>query len=191
MERLSTDSLLFFVLLPNHTFAKNPPMAQEEKEEVYEVLIQQSVAVLIDGNNVEMSVHTMMNRDNAMVSYDTLIPRLLDDRALNRLIYFREGQSISHKLAERLHRNFHGSVVPCHKSADIPLTIKATQLSPKVDTIIIISGDSDFIDLVKHLKGQGVRVEIAGVSHSTSSMLREAADYFHPILKEDCFVFSA
>ncbi|NNE30435.1 MAG: NYN domain-containing protein [Saprospiraceae bacterium] len=162
-----------------------------EQEEVYEVLIQQSVAVLIDGNNVEMSVHTMMNRDDAMVSYDTLVPRLLDDRALNRLIYFREGQSISHKLAERLHRNFHGSVVPCHKSADIPLTIKATQLAPKVDTIIIVSGDSDFFDLVRHLKGQGVRVEIAGVKHSTSSMLREEADYFHPILKDDCFVFSS
>ena len=42
--------------------------------------------------------------------------------------------AISAKLAERLHNHYHGSVVPCYKWADIPLSIKATQLASKVDT---------------------------------------------------------
>lgn len=154
-----------------------------------EVNINQSVAILVDGNNLERSIQNLIDNQNAMLNFDDLVPRLLDNRALNRLIYFREGKSISSKLAERLHDNYHGSVVPCHKSADIPLSIKATQLSAKVDTIIILSGDSDYVELVRHLKGLGVRVEIAAVSNTTAKILVEEADYFHPIEEGDWFIF--
>lgn len=151
------------------------------------IKIDQSVAILIDGNNIEKSLHSDFGDTGVMIDFDTLIPKLLGNRSLNRLIYFREGKSISGKLAERLHNNFHGSVVPCHKSADIPLTIKATQLSNKVDTIIILSGDSDYVELVRHLKGEGVRVEICAVESTTARILLEEADHFHPITDEDCF----
>ncbi|MAE13335.1 hypothetical protein CMO92_02110 [Candidatus Woesearchaeota archaeon] len=151
--------------------------------------INQSVAILCDGNNIERSIHEQTGTTNAMLNFDTLIPKLLNNRGLNRLIYFREGKSISSKLAERLHEHYYGSVVPCHKSADIPLSIKATQLASKVDTLIILSGDSDYVDLAKHLKSEGVRVEIAAVEKTTARILKEEADYFHPITKEDWFVY--
>lgn len=153
------------------------------------VLMSQSVAILIDGNNIERSIHGLTGDESMMVNFDTLIPRLLDNRALNRLIYFREGKKISEKLAARLHELFHGSVQPCHKSADIPLSIKASQLASKVDTIIILSGDADYIELVNHLKAEGVRVEIAAVEKTTSALLIKAADYFHPIQPSDWFSF--
>lgn len=155
------------------------------------VNISQSVAILIDGNNIERSIHTETGDKQTMLNFDTLVPKLLDNRGLNRLVYFREGQTISAKLKERLHSNFHGSVRPCHKSADIPLTIKATQLASKVDTIIIMSGDSDFIELVRHLRGEGVRVEIAAVPSTTSNHLREEADYYYEITSDDWFTLPA
>ncbi|MDP6134541.1 MAG: NYN domain-containing protein, partial [Candidatus Marinimicrobia bacterium] len=77
------------------------------------------------------------------------------------------------------------------KSADIPLSIKATQLSSKVDTIIIMSGDSDFVELVRHLKAEGVRVEIAAVKSTTAKILLEEASYFHEITEEDWFEYKA
>ncbi len=154
------------------------------------ILVNQSVAILCDGNNIERSIHEQSGDPSTMVNFDIIIPRLLNGRGLNRLIYFREGKQISFKLAERLHAHYYGSVVPCHKSADIPLSIKATQLAPKVDTIVIMSGDSDYIDLVKHLKSEGVRVEIAAVEENTSRVLIEEADYFHPITKEDWFTYT-
>ena len=126
-----------------------------------------------------------------MLNFDTLIPKLLDNRGLSRLMYFREGKNISTKLAERLHNNYHGSVTPCYKSADIPLTIKATQIANKVDTIIILSGDADYVELVRHLKSEGVRVEIAAVPEITAKVLKEEADYFMPIVEQDCFVFKS
>ncbi len=156
-----------------------------------EIIINQSVAVLIDGNNIERSIHSESKNTNTMINFDTLIPRLLAERGLNRLIYFREGKQISSKLTERLYNHFYGSVIPCHKSADIPLTIKATQLASKVDTIIILSGDSDYIELVRHLKGEGVRVEISSVKETTSQLLLDEADYYHPITSEDWFEFQS
>ena len=153
------------------------------------VIISQSVAILVDGNNIELSLHQMVGDKSAMLNFDTLIPKLLDNRGLNRLIYFREGTHISSKLAERLHQHFHGSVVPCYKSADIPLTIKATQIAQKVDTIIIMSGDADYVELVRHLKSEGVRVEVAAVEKTTARILIDEVDHFSTITEEDCFVY--
>jgi len=155
------------------------------------IIINQSVAILCDGNNIERSIHSESKSKNTMINFDTLIPKLLNGRGLNRLLYFREGKAISSKFAERLHENYYGSVVPCHKSADIPLSIKATQLASKVDTIIIMSGDSDFVELVHHLKAEGVRVEIAAVKATTAKVLFDDADHFHEITNEDWFVYKA
>ena len=156
-----------------------------------QILINQSVAILCDGNNIEKSIHNVSKNKNAMINFDTLIPKLLNGRGLNRMIYFREGKSISSKFADRLHENFYGSVIPCHKSADIPLTIKATQLASKVDTIIIMSGDSDYVELVTHLKGEGVRVEIAAVKETTAKILIDKSDYMHEIISNDWFLYKA
>ena len=155
------------------------------------IQITQSVAILCDGNNIERSIHEQSQSTYTMVNFDDLIPKLLNGRGLNRLIYFREGKAISTKFAERLHENFYGAVIPCHKSAYIPLSIKATQLSSKVDTIIIMSGDSDFVELVRHLKAEGVRVEIAAVKKTTAKILLEEASYFHEITKDDWFEYKA
>lgn len=160
---------------------------QTKAKHFMEIFINQTVAILIDGNNIERSIHSVTNNQNTMVNFDTLIPKLLDNRGLNRLIYFREGKNISSKLTERLHNHYYGSVIPCHKSADIPLTIKATQLASKVDTIIILSGDSDYIELVRHLRSEGVRVEIASIPETTSGLLVEEADYYHEIDESDWF----
>ena len=154
-------------------------------------IINQSVAILCDGNNIERSIHKQSNQKNTMINFDKLIPKLLNGRGLNRLLYFREGKAISSKFADRLHENYYGSVIPCHKSADIPLSIKATQLASKVDTIIIMSGDSDYVDLVIHLKSEGVRVEIAAVKKTTARILMDEADYFHEITPEDWFTYKA
>ena len=151
------------------------------------VTISQSVAILVDGNNIERSIQDETGDPHTLVNFDTLVPKLLGNRGLNRLVYFREGKNISSKLSERLYQHYHGSVRPCHKSADIPLTIKAMQLSSKVDTIIILSGDSDYVELVRHLKTEGVRVEIAAIPSSTSHVLKEEADYYHEISREDWY----
>ena len=151
------------------------------------IKINQNVAILIDGNNIERSIHSESNNTSSMLNIDELVPELLKNRQLNRMVYFREGKRISEKLQDRFQELYHGSVRPCHKSADIPITIKATQLASKVDTIIIMSGDSDFVELVTHLQAMGVRVEIAAVRSTTSQYLLDVADQFHEITNKHWF----
>jgi hypothetical protein len=52
-----------------------------------------------------------------------------------------------------------------------------------------MSGDSDYVELVTHLKAMGVRVEIAAVKSTTSKYLLEVADQFHEITNKHWFVY--
>ena len=184
------------VMMKNTPSSKQQPhqhdeASRSEKEWISPPFkVQQKVAILIDGNNIERSVHHLMADGTAMLNFDTVVPRLLSGRSLNRLIYFREGKNISSKLSDRLHNLFYGQVQPCHKSADIPLSIKAMQLASKVDTIIIMSGDADYIELLTHLQSEGVRVEIAAVEESTAMLMIEHANYFHPLKSDDFFTYT-
>ncbi len=58
------------------------------------ILIHQSAAILCDGNNIERSIHEITKTKNTMINFDKLIPKLLNNRGLKRLFYFREGESI-------------------------------------------------------------------------------------------------
>lgn len=150
------------------------------------VNIAQSVAILIDGNNIGMSINGQFGI-NYMLNYDTIIPKVLQGRQLNRLVYLREGGLISEKFARRLKGNFFGIVENCYKSADIPLTIHAVKLAEKVDTIIIFSGDGDYLPLISYLKSVGIRVEVVSMKKSCSKYILEAADDVYFISSEDLF----
>ncbi len=54
-----------------------------------------------------------------------------------------------------------------------------------------MSGDSDFVELVTHLKAEGVRVEIAAVKKTTAKILLEESDHFHEITSNDWFVYKS
>ncbi|HRE32191.1 MAG TPA: hypothetical protein PLD88_09490 [Candidatus Berkiella sp.] len=53
------------------------------------IVMSQSVAILVDGNNIEISLHQQTGDESVMLNFDKLIPKLVDNRSLNRLIYFR------------------------------------------------------------------------------------------------------
>ena len=121
-----------------------------------------------------------------MLDFDALVPRLLGSRSTGWSTFPRR-QADFVRAPRTLHADYHGSVRPCRERADIPLSIKATQLASQVNTIIIMSSNSDYVELVSHLKSEGVRVEIAAVPATTSRQLIEAADYFHEITPDDWF----
>ena len=62
---------------------------------------------------------------------------------------------------------------------DVGLAVDSIKLAPKLDTVIIGSGDGDFVPLVQYLKeNMGVQVEVIAFGKSSSSKLKEAADDF-------------
>jgi uncharacterized LabA/DUF88 family protein len=50
-----------------------------------------------------------------------------------------------------------------------------------------MSGDSDYVELVRHLKFEGVRVEIASIPRTTAQVLVDEADYSHNITRDYWF----
>jgi uncharacterized LabA/DUF88 family protein len=62
---------------------------------------------------------------------------------------------------------------------DVGLAVDAIKLAPKLDTVIIGSGDGDFVPLVQYLKeNMGAQVEVIAFGKSSSGKLREIADDF-------------
>lgn len=62
---------------------------------------------------------------------------------------------------------------------DIGIAMDMIELAPKLDTVILVSGDGDFVPLVLHLqRALGCRVEVVAFGKSASSKLFEAADSF-------------
>lgn len=62
---------------------------------------------------------------------------------------------------------------------DVGLAVDAIAMAPKLDTVIIASGDGDFIPLVEYLKfNQGCQVEAISFGKSASSKLKEIVDEF-------------
>lgn len=61
---------------------------------------------------------------------------------------------------------------------DVGLTVDAIKMAPRLDSVVIISGDGDFIPLVEYLQTMGVQVEVVSFGQSTSSNLRDTVDDF-------------
>ena len=62
---------------------------------------------------------------------------------------------------------------------DIGIAMDAIEMAPKLDVIILVSGDGDYMELVQHLqKAMGCRVEMVAFGKSASSKIKEASDQF-------------
>jgi uncharacterized LabA/DUF88 family protein len=67
---------------------------------------------------------------------------------------------------------------------DIGIAMDVMRLAPKLDTIVLVSGDGDFSDLLEHAKSLGCRVEVVAFGKTTSHKLREVADFFTDLDKD-------
>jgi uncharacterized protein (TIGR00288 family) len=61
---------------------------------------------------------------------------------------------------------------------DVGMAVDAIVASEKLDTVILFTGDGDFIPLVYYLKERGCQVEVVSFGRSSSGKLKEAADHF-------------
>ncbi len=66
---------------------------------------------------------------------------------------------------------------------DIGIAMDAVRLSNKVDTVVLVSGDGDFAELLKYLKSHGCRCEVIAFAQTASKHIREEADDFLDLSK--------
>lgn len=64
---------------------------------------------------------------------------------------------------------------------DMGMAIDIISLADKLDVVVLVSGDGDFVDLVNLLKTMGPKVEVFSFPHNTARDLMEVVDEYFPI----------
>lgn len=147
----------------------------------------QRIGILIDAQNL---YHSARNLYSAKVNFKEIIKTATAGRNLIRAMayvittesreeapFFEALEKLGIEIRTKDLQIFFGGA----KKADwdVGIAIDAIKLAPKVDAIILISGDGDFIPLVEYLRiNQGVQVEVISFGKSSSSKLMEACDDF-------------
>jgi uncharacterized protein (TIGR00288 family) len=61
---------------------------------------------------------------------------------------------------------------------DVGMAVDAISLNTKLDSVVLVTGDGDFVPLVEFLQSQGQQVEVISFGKSASAKLRDAVDDF-------------
>lgn len=59
---------------------------------------------------------------------------------------------------------------------DVGLCMDVIRLLPKIDVLVLVSGDGDYTELLKYAKSQGVKTEVIAFGKTTSKMLVDEAE---------------
>ncbi len=153
----------------------------------------QRVGVFVDAQNMYYSARQMYG---AKVNFKAILDAALKGRTLIRAIiyvirtediakekFFDALSNIGYEVKAKDLQVFVGGAKK--GDWDIGIAMDAIELAPKLDTIVIVSGDGDFIPLVEHLRrAMGCRTEVIAFRKSCSSKLIEAADSFTDLDRE-------
>jgi uncharacterized LabA/DUF88 family protein len=148
---------------------------------------EQRVGVFIDTQNL---YHSARNLYKARVNFGAVLKDAVAGRKLVRAVayvitteagdeknFFEALEKLGIETKTKDLQIFPGGT----KKADwdVGLTVDVMKMANRLDTVIIVSGDGDFIPLVKYLQHHtGTQVEVVSFGKSTSGKLREAVDDF-------------
>lgn len=147
---------------------------------------EQRVGVFIDTQNL---YHSARNLYKARVNFGAVLKDAVAGRALVRAVayvitteagdeknFFEALTKLGIETKTKDLQIFHTGTKK--GDWDVGLTVDAIKMSPRLDSVIIVSGDGDFVPLVEYLQTNGVQVEVVSFGKSTSSKLREVVDDF-------------
>lgn len=155
--------------------------------------INQRVAVFIDTQNL---YHTAKHvYKNARVNFGHIVEDAVAGRSLVRALAYvittESGDEKNffvalEKMGIEIKTKDLQSFVDGTKKADwdVAITVDAIRIAPRVDVVVLVSGDGDFVPLTEYLKQMGVQVEVVCFGQSVSSKLLEAADIFTDLSKD-------
>ncbi len=153
----------------------------------------QRVGVFVDAQNM---YHSAKNIYKAKVNYKEVLKTVVAGRVLIRAIiyviktesgeektFFDALSKLGFEVKEKDLQIFAGGA----KKADwdVGLAIDTIKLADKLDVVILVSGDGDYIPMVEYLKiNKGCRVEAIAFGETTSAKLIEAVDDFTDLSKD-------
>ena len=154
---------------------------------------EQRVGIFIDTQNL---YHSAKNLYHARVNFGNVLKDALANRRLVRALayavttesgeekaFFEALSKVGIEMRLKELQVFAGGA----KKADwdVGLAVDAIAAAPKLDTVILFTGDGDFVPLVHYLQmHSGCQVEVVSFGRSTSLKLKEASDDFFDLDQE-------
>lgn len=144
---------------------------------------RQRLGIFVDVQNMFYSAKSL---HQSKIDYSKLLLEIVDDRYLIRAIAYAVhkpdvDQSSFTEALERLGYEIKTKELRLRPDGtakgdwDMGIAIDSIAIAPKLDTIVLVSGDGDFVPLVEMLKAQGCRVEVVSFRRSTAVELIEAS----------------
>ncbi len=147
----------------------------------------QRVGIFIDTQNI---YHSAKNLHHAKANFAAILKDVLAGRVLIRAMayvvttesgeenaFFGALEKAGIEIRSKPLQIFLGGA----KKADwdVGLAIDAVTMAPKLDSVILLSGDGDYVPLVEYLQNtHGCQVEVVSFGKSSSSRLIETCDDF-------------
>lgn len=149
---------------------------------------EQRVGVFIDIQNL---YHSAKNLYGARVNFSELLDRLTNGRKLVRALAYvvrsdpTTGEEAFFDALEKGGIEVISKDIQIFASGakkadwDVGIAVDAIRMSNMYDVVVLVSGDGDFVPMVKYLQwGLGKGVEVAAFGKTTNNQLREQADTF-------------
>lgn len=153
----------------------------------------QRVGIFLDIQNI---YHSAKHLYNSRINFQELVKSLTKDRVLVRAIAYvvksdtAAGEESFFDALRKTGFELRSKDLQIYPDGskkadwDIGMAVDAVRMASSLDTIILVTGDGDFIPLVEYLKvGLGKHVEVAGFSKTSSGKLKEVAEPFIEIEK--------
>lgn len=159
-------------------------MSKKSTPELYE---KQRVGIFVDVQNMYYSARNIYK---SKVNFKTLLREAIRGRQLIRAIayvikadvkdetnFFEALKSLGYEVKAKDLQVFFGGAKK--GDWDIGIAMDMIELAPKLDAIVLVSGDGDFVPLVRHLKSAlGCYVEVLAFGKTSAQKLVEEADNF-------------
>ena len=148
---------------------------------------EQRVGVLVDVSNM---YHSAKNLYKKKVNFKAVLDEAVAGRKLIRAIAYAvktEGEEESPFFEALIQQGFEVRMKDLQIFAggakkadwDVGITVDAIKLSEKLDVIVLVTGDGDYLPLVSYLQNtKGCLVEVMAFDRTASSKLVEEADDF-------------
>lgn len=146
---------------------------------------EQRVGVFIDIQNMYYSAKNLYS---AKVDFKKVLLHGVAGRRLIRAFayvikadvgaekeFFGALEKIGFEVREKVLQVFYGGAKK--GDWDVGICMDVVRLIPKIDVMVLVSGDGDYVDLVEYARSQGVKTEIIAFGKTGSSKLFEASDY--------------
>ena len=154
--------------------------------------INQRIGVFVDVQNMYYSAKQLYS---SKVNFRTILKDIIADRELVRAIAYVikadvKDENTFYDALEDMGFEVRAKDLQVFYSGakkgdwDVGIAMDVMRLAPKLDTVVLVSGDGDFSDLLEHAKSLGCRTEVVAFGKTTSHKLRDVTDLFIDLDKD-------